>query len=557
MSRRPLTTAVVAVAAAAGLVLGACTAPDSGVRATRSDRAAPPFTPRTEVPAGDPGPSGTATTDPDSDPGGGTSGGGVTVPNGSPTTPTLPVSIGVTVPAGGVTVPAERSPDHSIPVGNDDVVDFGDRKKTRSYDGFLVAAIADIESFWSEEFSALYGNEFEALAGGVHAAYERRTKTIPGCGERQTKYADVEGNAFYCSIGDFVVYDDDLLMPTLSRELGNAAIGVVFAHEFGHAVQARAEEIRQPTILKEQQADCFAGAWSAHIVRGENDEFQFSDRDVRAGLIAMIQVSDPVEASGDLSGDSHGTGFDRVGAFQDGFVGGAERCKPFFTEDRPLVRVPFDVTDRNQGDLPLTDPGGQGDDFTTLIPGNLNLFWTAEMKRRGTTYTAPAFVLFSSTNELPVCDGLTKDDFVDNAKFCPNTNQVLVDRGFARKLISDVGDMSIGYVVSQAYSESVQQALRSSLTGEPRVLMNDCLTGVWARSILPANVAPTSTADTGPGQPGEHVVLSAGDLDEAVITAIQRADEATDTNVVGSAFEKIAAFRQAVLDGDSACAVLK
>lgn len=487
------------------------------------------------------------------------------IPTGSEaTTPggpgvTVPLIVGDTTAPGGVTVPPELSADNTIPVTDNDVIDFGSRKRDRDYDGFLVAAVKDIVGFWREEFQAVYGDEFVDLEGGIKAAYRRRPEAIQGCGERTTSYDEVEGNAFYCSLGDFMVYDDDRLMPALSEELGNAAIGVVFAHEFGHAVQFRAGEIRRPTILKEQQADCFAGAWTAHITRGENDEFQFSDREVRAGLIAMIQVADPVETSGSGDLDAHGTGFDRVGAFQDGFVGGAERCKSFFTENRQLVDIRFDGTDENLGNLPLRDRTGGGDDFVTLIPGNLDLFWTRELLKRGITFRAPALTLFDPNATVPRCDGDDRDP-VGNAILCASSNEVLADEDFATKLIGDIGDMSIGYIVAQAYSEAVQRAVNSPLAGEERALMNDCLTGVWAKSIIPGTGVGANTSGTGdttPQNPAALTVLSAGDLDEAVITAIRRSDVSADTNVRGSAFEKIAAFRQGVLDGAAACSVLK
>ena len=47
--------------------------------------------------------------------------------------------------------------------------------------------------------------------------------------------------------------------------------------------------------------------------------------------------------------------------------------------------------------------------------------------------------------------------------------------------------------------------------------------------------------------------LSAGDLDEAIITAIGRSDATTDTNIVGTAFEKIDAFRTGVQGGLNVC----
>jgi predicted metalloprotease len=102
------------------------------------------------------------------------------------------------------------------------------------------------------------------------------------------------------------------------------------------------------------------------------------------------------------------------------------------------------------------------------------------------------------------------------------------------------GDMSVGYLFSDAYSDAIQTALRSTRTGEPRALLNDCLTGAWVASTI---------------NPPEDAVLilSAGDLDEAIVTAIARADESTDTNVNGSAFEKVDAFRTGVLGGLNVC----
>jgi predicted metalloprotease len=260
------------------------------------------------------------------------------------TTPdTTPVATSDTTPATSP-IPVEQG-----------IIDFGENHHDNGYDGFLTAAFKDIESFWAQQFPILYGSDFTPLAGHIYAAYPDRSDPIPGCGSRTTDYRDIEGNAFYCVDGDFMAYDDAELMPQLVNQLGQAAVAVVLAHEFGHAVQSRANEFDQPTILKEQQADCFAGAWAAHISRGENDVLAFTDKDIRGGLIAMIQVRDPLQLGGVITQNSHGTGFDRVGAFQDGFNGGVDRCKQFFTENRQLINIPFDDTGNN-GTTSLIDP---------------------------------------------------------------------------------------------------------------------------------------------------------------------------------------------------------
>jgi hypothetical protein len=57
-----------------------------------------------------------------------------------------------------------------------------------------------------------------------------------------------------------------------------------------------------------------------------------------------------------------------------------------------------------------------------------------------------------------------------------------------------------------------------------------------------------------PRAEGRSSVLSPGDLDEAIRTAIVIGDLGIDDNVVGSPFEKIDAFRSGVLGGLDACA---
>jgi predicted metalloprotease len=450
---------------------------------------------------------------------------------------------------GGPLIPSSTNPDDppatTVPLDVEQgVIDFGSAKPPQPYDAFLVASFKDIEQFWQQEFPAVYGSDFAPLAGGIFAAYPGRPEPIPGCGTAETTFADVEGNAFYCRLGDFMVYDDSTLLPGLVDELGEAAVAVVLAHEFGHAVQFRADEFGQPVILKEQQADCFAGAWAARAARGESDVVFFNDNDVRGGLIAMIKVADPVELGGQGDEDAHGTGFDRVGAFQDGFVGGPAACKPFFDDGRNLIDIPFDFEDPNLGNLPFDTP--DDNDIVTLIPADLTRFWTEQMTTAGVTFTPPTVLLYPTEGPFPACDGVTDDAYPRNSFWCASTNQIMLDADFGAELAANplLGDMSVGYLLAQGFSEAVQSALASDLTGEPRVLFDDCLTGSWVKDIVPP--IPTDRVDP--------LFLSAGDLDEAIVTAIVRSDETADTNVRGSAFEKIDAFRAGVLGGIGACA---
>lgn len=505
--------------ALAGLIVAGCASTDPGVSATRSRQI---------------------------------EGGGL-IPDATDPPSTDPQNPDDTSP--DATSPEDTTPDATTPDTTpatlpveEGVIDFGSRKPAQEYDGFLIAAFKDIEGFWDTEFPRVFGAKFQQLQGGIFAAYSDRPEPIPGCGTAQTRFDDVKGNAFYCIDGDFMVYDDEVLLPGLVAKLGEAAVAVVLAHEFGHAVQARNDAFGQPTVLKEQQADCFAGAWAAHATGSSAGAIRFTDNDVRRGLIAMIEVADPVDGQGLADPDAHGTGFDRVGAFQDGFIGGADRCSTFFTEGREnqLIDIPFRFDDPNAGDLPLKSPDNS--DIVTLLPADLDRFWTEKLTAENVTFTPPTLVLFPEDGPFPPCAGKKDADYPRATFFCPSTNQILMDEDFAKALAEPgdlkIGDMAVGYILSQAYSEAVQLALASPLKGVDRALLDDCLTGSWIADIVPA-------ADG--SAPGD-LSLSAGDLDEAVVTAIVRSDGSADTDVRGTAFEKIDSFRAGVLGGLNACA---
>jgi predicted metalloprotease len=461
-------------------------------------------------------------------------------PTTSPTAPTTtdrnaPTTTGRQV----TTVPATTAP------GTRPVVDFGQGRRTKhDFDDFLVKAATDIEDFWAEQFPIVYGKPFTPLKGSIYAIYPGRTDDPTDCDGERITYDRVQGNAFYTDCGDLIAYDDAQLLPQLVQDLGEAAVGVVLAHEFGHAIQSRAGvfDLHLLTVATEQQADCFAGAWAAHVARGESDELKFTDTDVKSGLIAMIQVADPVGIDVTVDANAHGTGFDRVGAFQEGFNNGTKRCADFVNDPPPLVNLTFtNQTDfDNQGNLPF-------DQISTLIPSSLDKYWNEQMADIGKQFTPPTVQSYPAAGPYPSCPGVDRADFADKAFYCQPTNQILYDDDFALGLYDQLGDFSIGYLISDAYSDAVQDALQSSLTGENRFLLDDCLTGAWVLHIIPQ-------PDGSQIDPDQAIVLSPGDLDEAVTTAVKFGDENASTNRIGSAFEKIEWFRKGVIGGLDACA---
>ncbi|MFK7917348.1 MAG: hypothetical protein AB8G14_04670 [Ilumatobacter sp.] len=433
-----------------------------------------------------------------------------------------------------------------------DAVDFGDDKPPQPWDEFVLVALADVEGWLIEEFPAAFGMEFEPLQGGVFAAFPERTAPIPGCGTPSSSFEDIQrGGAIYCFLGDFIAYDDTPqgVVGNLASQFGPVTFGIVMAHEYGHAIQDRTDVLRRSDLLTvdlEQQADCVAGAWAGRAAAGQAPGVPFDDADVRAGLISMISIQDPVGTVPTVAG-GHGSGFDRVGAFQVGFNDGLARCQQLIDDPLPLTPIALTPQDaQTGGDAPFGFDA-ENDLFAFLTP-DLNLFYGSDLSAQFPRFTDLTLVPVQSEAEV-VCNSPT--GFFDiGMELCTESNTVFLNEPVARQLYDDFGDFGPAYLLGLAWAEHAQNTNNSVLSGEPRQLQNDCLSGAWVSTVIP-------DINTGqlpePRDVGRTAVVSANDLTEAVLTAIVVGDPSFDTNVLGSAFEKIDQFRRGTLGGIDAC----
>ena len=266
----------------------------------------------------------------------------------------------------------------------------------------------------------------------------------------------------------------------------------------------------------------------------------YTDADVRTGLIGMITVRDP-KGIDQFEPGGHGSAFDRVGAFQVGFVEGLDGCIGLLDEPLPLVPNVYSPTEDPslEGNSAFGYDTGQIGEF---LPRDLNEFWPATVSAQGAQLTPLVLVPVADASAVDCAD--PAGDIALGAVHCPATDEVIFDESFGQELYDRFGDFAVGYMFGVAWSEAVQRALDSPLAGEERALASDCLTGAWVADIIPSDEQSTSP---------RGVIISPGDLDEAIQTALVVGDETSTEDVVGSGFEKIAAFRQGVLEGIPAC----
>ena len=402
-------------------------------------------------------------------------------------------------------------------------------------------AVDDVTDFWHETYPEVYGDEFEGLAGFY--PYGPDTE-MPPCGPYELTYEEVADNAFYCPDDDIIAWDEGSLMPQLNEEFGAFTVAIVIAHEYGHAAQARVGTPDR-TVDLELQADCFAGSWTRRVADGDASGFEPSDVDLDKTVAGMISIRD-VPNTDPNDPMAHGSGFDRVAAFQDGYENGAGKCAEYADPDRDRRTAEIDDAEfENEGNLPLEDDwDGEGAlGLYSLVEQDLNEFYGWYLDQLGGSWTpvADLVVVDPSTDEV-TCGGdeLSGTELEYAALYCEDENIVLIDgEGLAGDLNS-IGDFAVASELAQLWATAAQARLGVA-DNDDAGLQADCMTGFWAASTFPGVEDVT---------PGTDLTISPGDLDEGIMgfLAYGTAGEGSPT-----VFDRSDALRTGFFGDPTAC----
>jgi predicted metalloprotease len=407
-------------------------------------------------------------------------------------------------------------------------------------------AVDDVNAYWRETYPEVYGEQFRELAGFY--PYGPDT-AAPPCGVPPPEYEMIADNAFYCPIDDIIAWDEHLLMPSLNEDFGAFTVAIVIAHEFGHAIQDRAGAIDR-TVDLELQADCFAGAWTAHVAAGEAPSFSPADLDLDRTVAGMLSIRDMPGISPD-DPFAHGSGFDRVSGFQDGFSNGPAECAAYADPaiDRRTAEIEFTDSERvSNGNLHLEDRGPEDQGLLTLVETDLNDFYGQVVDELGEEFTPVAdLVLVDPASDQLTCDGrtLSGGDLDLAALYCRAEHVVVLDGpGLVAGLNDDIGDFAVASEIARLWALAAQTQLGVAGSADAD-LQADCLTGRWAAWTYPTGTGGTRSAES------DNLVMSAGDLDEGIMGlllygAVLGGEDRT-------VFERTAALRTGFFEGYEAC----
>jgi predicted metalloprotease len=402
------------------------------------------------------------------------------------------------------------------------------------FDTTVKNALSDVIAYWKINYPGVSGGRpLPPIKGGffsidgaqvVQTGRVSGSAATEGCVAKQPDF--IIDNAAFCSIDDSIVWDRNPLhlIGVLADKYGPLLIALAFAHEFGHALQSRLGILQQnlPVIDTESQADCAAGAFLQNIKANKAPHFRATSEQIDGALNGYLEVRDTTPSSpADIS---HGNGFDRLSAIDDGLVHGPTFCysKTYFERqftERPFVTDgSFNVTPGNESLEQVLDPNpsqSNGSGGGGLQP-DLNRFWTDRARSIGKSWQDVKI----AQAPHPKCGASPASEF----GYCPDDNTVYYSQRLAAQAYNSLterqvdretknvslqdnqpADFALGTLFAMGWGMAVRHQLFGRSSDGPDALLSAaCYVGAYSKDINLEN-----------GDATHPFVLSPPDMDEA------------------------------------------
>lgn len=396
-------------------------------------------------------------------------------------------------------------------------------------DRLALLSVNDIQEFWAKHYENYLSGQFEPV--DTLASYDSNDPNSPElCGSSMYEAP----NAAYCFRLNTMIWDRGVFLPVAQEYFGDMGVVGVIAHEYGHALQwmAGIADMDTPGLVREQQADCFAGVYLHWVAAGDSPRFTLSTGDgLNHVLAGVIYIRDRLE--GGPSDDPHGSALDRVSAFQMGFSGGADQC----------AAIDMDEITKRQGDLPEHVTFDSGTSLDSPINDD-TLNKLMDVLEKTFQPSEPP----NLTTDRSECTGAT---ITEPTAYCPDSNKIFVDMpalaaaGATKDEESDEvlvqGDNTALSMVTSRYALAIQKERGVKIDTPVAALRTACLTGVAQGQMTEGD--------------GADFILSPGDTDEAVAGLLSNGLAASDVNGVPApaGFSRILAYRLGLSSGDDEC----
>lgn len=410
-------------------------------------------------------------------------------------------------------------------------------------DTLAVNALSDVFEYWRTAMPKYFpGSTFTAPQ--KFNSYDSRVGGPEIC-QQQTKGLE---NAFYCNLDKSVSWDRGVLLPVFAKQFGPNSIATVLAHEMGHSVQYQLGSKSgitpsTPTIVLEQQADCYAGTFFRWAAEGHAKHFAVATgAGLNRILAALLFIGDVAGQSAKSGPSAHGSAFDRIYAFETGFSKDPTACAAINEQDVNSRSTEHLLNkqeqQQNNGDIDVEQALPMVKDSLDQAFSSAGSPSPQVQDGAGTCGAAntPPVSYCADDNSINV--DMSSLQNIGNGSFPTGTLLNMAGKPAG-------GDFSAFAEFASRYTLSVQKHVGLSIDGPAAGLRSGCLTGAWA--------AYTNQK----GAPGQRKLrLAAGDLDEAVAEMLQPNSVITDDdngNGVRSGFARVEAFRIGFLQGSAQC----
>jgi predicted metalloprotease len=440
------------------------------------------------------------------------------------------------------------------------------------FDTTVKNALSDVIAFWKIHYPSISGGaSLPPIKGGYFSVDGQQvvdTGEVSGPAAKEGCIAEsakfIVNNAAFCFVDDSIVWDraPHHLVPVLAEKYGPLLIALAFAHEFGHALQLRTGNYKQdrPTIDFESQADCAAGAFLGSVLKNQAPHFRATPDQLDTALNGYLQVRDSTPTSPDDL--SHGNGFDRLSAIEDGVLHGPTFCyaKAYFNRqftERPFVSDSDYQSGGNETMAQVLDPrptqqdgsGGGG------LQPDLNRFWKAAAQSIGKSWQDVKIAEAAH----PKCGSNASSEF----GYCPDDNTVYYSNAMAAKayhsladktidprtsevslLENQPADFALGTLFAVGWGMAVRhQVFNRSTDDQAAVLAATCYTGAYAKDI-----------NLEQGDATHPFILSPPDMDEATSAMLNLVGEDSTYGARGtSGLQRIQSFVTGYQGGLSVC----
>lgn len=252
-------------------------------------------------------------------------------------------------------------------------------------------------------------------------------------------------------------------------------------------------------------------------------------------LAGILELRDSPGTS-KIDPSAHGSGFDRVGAFQDGYDNGPTACKAYRDDNPVVVELPFQNAEDEAagGDMPY-------DAMVNDVPYDIEDYWAhvyPELTNGEAWVPVKGLEPFDPSNP-PMCGNTRADGYA--LFYCVPDDYIGWENDAMRTVYNQGGDYAVATLIATQFGLAAMTRANDKSDDKTQSLRGDCFAGSYTASVLLQNRKETSSFG-----------ISPGDLDEA-ITALLVFRGDGDVDRQGAGYERIRHFRTGVLDGAGAC----